>query len=231
METFYLKKVSIVYKVFTFAPQFNKTIVEQAKKNILTRTESLFLKFGFKSITMDDVSRELGISKKTLYQHFVDKNDLVNQCVENHLLDINAVCDSIVYNKELDAIEAMMRITQYMSQMLRNMNPSAMFDLKKYFKSTWDKMEENRRSFIMNGISENFDLGVRKGLYRKDLNKEMIVRLYLHLVSFIIDPDHYDRRDMDITSLHIEIVKYHMRSICTPKGLEILEEKIKHLKK
>jgi hypothetical protein len=101
-----------------------------------------------------------------------------------------------------------------------------MFDLKKYFKGAWDKLEADRRSFIKKVIQDNVLFGIKKGLYRKDLDADIVSRIYIYLVGFLTNPDNYDKEEMDIKVMHLEIVKYHLRSICTVKGLELLEEKL-----
>jgi TetR/AcrR family transcriptional regulator, cholesterol catabolism regulator len=205
--------------------------MSEIKDKILTGSETLFMRYGFKSITMDDVARELGVSKKTLYQFFADKNDLVNQCVEHYLQNMNRICDFITQTKDRDAITVMLDIAESVNTMIRQVNPSSMFDLKKYFKHSWDKLESDRKGFIRKSLEENFDFGVKKGLYRKDLDRDTIADIYIYLVGMLTDPDHYTGTNMNITNMYLEIMKYHLRSICTPKGHEILEERLKQLKK
>jgi len=198
---------------------------EVVKSKILEEAETLFLKYGFKSITMDDVSRELGISKKTLYQHFTDKQDLVDQCVENHLARISDVCNNAMAERE-DAIDVLLYITHFTSTLLKQVSQSSMYDLKKYFKSAWDKLENNRKEFIYASIRQNLENGIKKGLYRKEIKVEAVARIYVHLVGYLIDPDH-QHSDIDIRDMHMEIIRYHFHAVCTPKGLEILNERIK----
>ncbi|MBP9689364.1 MAG: TetR/AcrR family transcriptional regulator, partial [Bacteroidia bacterium] len=131
--------------------------MSEVKDKILTEAELLFMRYGFKSITMDDVAREIGVSKKTLYQFFADKNDLVNQCVEHYLDTMNNICTNVINNKELDAIEVMIQISEQMSVIIRQVNPSSMFDLKKYFKPSWDKLEADRKSYIKQTVINNLN--------------------------------------------------------------------------
>jgi TetR/AcrR family transcriptional regulator, cholesterol catabolism regulator len=205
--------------------------MSDVKEKILTGAETLFMKYGFKSITMDDVARELGVSKKTLYQFFADKNDLVDQCVDHYLQSINKMCVMISETKDKDAIGVMIGIAESVNEMIRQINPSSMYDLKKYFKPSWDKLEADRQGYIRKSIEENFDLGVKKGLYRKDINKAVILDIYLHLTGMLTDPELFRESKLGISNMYLEIIKYHMRSICTPKGHELLEEKLKQLKK
>ncbi|MFN4973290.1 MAG: TetR/AcrR family transcriptional regulator [Bacteroidota bacterium] len=203
---------------------------QDVKNKILSESQQLFLRYGFKSITMDDISRELGISKKTLYQFFTDKNELVHQCVDHYLHNLNSMCNQITVVKDVDAIEVMLRIAEQVRQMIRQVNPSSLFDLKKYFKPAWDKLEADRRGFIKQLIKENLEHGIKKGLYRKDLDTEITANIYIHLTGLLTDPDNYEHHGMDIRTMQIEIIKYHLRSICTAKGQEMLEEKLSRLK-
>ncbi len=201
----------------------------EIKTKMLHEARTLFLKYGFKSITMDDISRELGASKKTLYQYFKDKQDLVQQCMEHQLADMNGQCDLIRKTSE-DPITAMLDITEFIGSFIRVLTPSAMFDLKKYFKGEWDKLESNRKEYVLQSVTENIESGKKKGLYRKDIDTTATAKIYTTLIKLVTDPDNYEFSDMDLKALHLEIIKYHLRSICTPKGIELLEVKLKQIK-
>jgi AcrR family transcriptional regulator len=203
--------------------------MNDVKENILLSAEMLFLKYGFKSITMDDVARELGISKKTLYQYFVDKNDLVNQCVDHYLLFINNMCNKLTHVPNKDAVSVMIDIAESVNAMLTQLNTSSLFDLKKYYKPIWDKLESERYTCIHQSVKENLEQGIKKGLYRKDLNKFIVIDIYIYLTGMLTNPETYSQ-NVNQSNIYIELVKYHLRSICTPKGLELLEEKLKQLK-
>lgn len=195
------------------------------KEQILKQAEALFMKFGFKSITMDDVARELGVSKKTLYQYFSDKNDLVDQCVTAHLTEMEDCCKS-AHNKNQNAVEKMVEITQMLSESIRQVNPSAMFDLKKYFKPSWDKLDTHRRSFVHEYTVANIKQGKKEGIYHQDIDANHISLIYIHLINLLTDPDNFPN-NLDYSQMHIELVSYHMRSVCNQKGLEILKTKLK----
>ncbi|MFN4993851.1 MAG: TetR/AcrR family transcriptional regulator [Bacteroidota bacterium] len=202
---------------------------QEIKIKILLEAKMLFMRYGFKSITMDDISRELGVSKKTLYQHFEDKYDLVDRCVDHQIIDMNCNCDELMEHSE-DPISAMLSISDFIGNAIRILNPSAMFDLKKYFKPAWDKLQANRKNHIYNLVIKNLENGRKKGLYRKEIDPEITCRIFVYLIGFITDPEHYDRQEMDFKTLHLEMTKYHLRAICTPKGIELLEEKLTHRK-
>ncbi|MEI6594827.1 MAG: TetR/AcrR family transcriptional regulator [Bacteroidota bacterium] len=197
------------------------------KIKILREAETLFMKYGFKSITMDDVARELGISKKTLYLYFEDKNDLVDQTMLQHLEDQKVSCQNIETLK-LDPISYMLNISDSVSTQLRQINPGVLYDLKKYFKSSWDKFVEFKTNFVYQNVLNNLETGQSKGYYQKDIDVKLIASLYVHLIDFLVSPTGFQNEHKTFRELHFEIMKYHLRAICTEKGLKILNEKIKN---
>jgi TetR/AcrR family transcriptional regulator, cholesterol catabolism regulator len=201
--------------------------MDEIKHKILQSAENLFMRYGFKSITMDDVSRELGISKKTLYQYFTDKHDLVSNCITNHLNNTNCSCNNII-NENDDAIDAMVKITEFVGNQLKSINPSALYDLKKYFRESWDLLDKNMKSFVYDNIKKNIEQGQKKGYYRKDLKIDIVAAIYVHLINLVIDPE-FVGKGQDTRALHLEIIKYHIHAICTAKGQEFFAEKSKHL--
>ena len=201
---------------------------QDIKVKILQQAETLFIKFGFKSITMDDISRELGISKKTLYQYFEDKNDLVSQAMKQYLEDQKETCKGLDTQK-FDPITYMLNITDSVSNQLRQLTPGVIYDLKKYFKPTWDSFVEFKTSFVYENVLKNLETGQSKGFYHKDIDVKLIANLYVHLIDFLVTPE-IQHTHKNFKELHFEIMKYHLRGICTEKGLKILNEKLKENK-
>ena len=197
---------------------------EDIKNKILLGSESLFLKYGFKSITMDDIARELGISKKTLYQFFDDKNSLVDQTVIRHIIQEECVCNELL-NKVDNPIDYMLQITDSFGDIKKQINQSILFDLKKYFKGTWDKLNDFRIDFVYKQVLQNLEKGKEQGYYSGDLNEKLISRFYIHLVDFMMNPDNYHDENLDFKTVHKEMMKYHLRAICTEKGLKYLNKK------
>ncbi len=196
---------------------------EEMKNKILKGAEGLFLKYGFKSITMDDIARELGISKKTLYQFFEDKTSLVDQTVVRHIGEEERECLKICQETE-NPVEFMLLITDTFSDLKKQINQSILFDLKKYFKATWEKLNHFRIEFIYNQVLENIINGKLKGYYHQDLDDTLTAKFYIHLVDFMMNPDYYLSDNFDFKTVHSEMMRYHLRSICTEKGMEILKQ-------
>lgn len=196
---------------------------EEVKHKILIGAESLFLKYGFRSITMDDIARELGISKKTLYQFFEDKGDLVKQAVMRHLNQEEFACKQMT-GEINNPVDFMLQITESFSEIKKQLNPGVLYDLKKYFKDTWDLLNSFRLNFIYNQVLTNLKAGKAQGYYHEDLNESLTARFYIQLVDFMINPDNFGHEAVDFKEVHHEMMRYHLRSICTEKGMKLLRK-------
>ena len=197
-------------------------------KNILVKVRELYTKYGIKSITMDDVARELGISKKTLYQYVADKEDLVGKFIDNEILlrkEEICKCFRIGFN----AIEELFEISLFMNKLIRNQNTATEYDLKKYYPGQYHKTVTARREGIYNYITANLKKGIKEGLYRAEMNTEIISKLYLWRSENIHFGELFTLEEFTSGKLFIELLNYHIRGIATIKGIDILENKIKEL--
>jgi len=195
----------------------------EAKDKILLGVEALFMKYGFKSITMDDIARELGVSKKTLYQFFEDKNDLVNQTIEAHINFDKLHCIKIK-ESGIDSIEFLFEMSKSLTENHRKVNVAVLFDLRKYFKPAWEKLEQFKSDFIRQQMIMNIEDGKEQGIYRLDVNTELMARLYVHSIEFMLKPELYQDISTDFYFIHQEMIKYFLRGICSEKGMKKLNK-------
>jgi AcrR family transcriptional regulator len=190
----------------------------------------LYMKYGIKSVTMDDVARELGISKKTLYQYVIDKNDLVGKFIDLEIdIRTKEIYDCI--KTGFNAIEELFELTTFMIRITREHNPATEYDLKKYYPVHYQKIIETRRTGIFNFILQNLKKGQNEGLYRDDLNEEIIAKLYLARSESIHLNDLYSIEEFTSSEIQTELLRYHIRGIASEKGIIALENKIKDLEK
>jgi len=198
-------------------------------KNMLSKVRELYLKYGIKSITMDDVAHELGISKKTLYQYVTDKDDLVGKFIDNEIArrqEEICKCFRIGFN----AIEELFEITIYMNKVMKVQNSATEYDLKKYYPAHFEKAIKARREGIYNYILVNLKKGINEDLYRKELNKEIIAKLYLWRSENAHLDELFTVEEFTSEKLFVELLTYHVRGIATEKGILVLERKIKEMK-
>ncbi|HLP33433.1 MAG TPA: TetR/AcrR family transcriptional regulator [Bacteroidia bacterium] len=196
------------------------------EEKIISTAKGMFMRYGIKSITMDDVARELAISKKTLYQYCTDKNDLVQKVFTRHIEQVSKEC-SVACIDVSNPIEQLLKLSVMRAEDLNNMHPALLYDLKKYYPEQWQELDKYKNEFIFGMIWKNLEQGKATGLYREDINHEIVARFYVYLVDTVLDVDGLMRKKYDGKILHHEMVTYHLRAICTKKGLDYLNKKIK----
>ena len=186
------------------------------------------MKYGIKSITMDDVAMELGISKKTLYQFVTDKDDLVGKFIDNEMaVRQEEICKC--FGEGFNAIEELFEISIFMNKLVRDQNPATEHDLKKYYPQHFQKTIKARREGIYNYILLNLKKGKKEGLYRKDMNIEIIAKLYLSRTENNQLNELFKVEEFTSLKPFIEVLTYHIRGIATEKGILVLEKKVKEL--
>jgi AcrR family transcriptional regulator len=198
-------------------------------KNILTKVRLLFMKYGIKSITMDDVAREMGISKKTLYQYVENKNDLLNKVLDMEIEESECHLEDID-RENVNAIESLFIVLNFLNQITKEYSPSAIYDLKKYYPDLYNKMNLLRRDKIYNRVIRNLKKGIDEGLYRNDINEQLIAKMQVERMEKAIDSDYLSIDELSTPDIFLEIFKYHIRGIATEKGLLELDKEIKKLK-
>jgi hypothetical protein len=175
---------------------------------------------------MDDLARELGMSKKTIYQHFNDKRELINVVFDSHLDQDKQACEHFFMNAK-NAIQQLMDISGYVHNSLKGMNPAVMYDIKKYYPNCWNKFQNFTREFIFRNVKSNLINGQKQGLYRKNFNEDVIASIYICLVQNMVQPGFMVENTLEIPKIQSEAIRYHLHSICTPKGLTYLNEHLK----
>ncbi|HMQ45928.1 MAG TPA: TetR/AcrR family transcriptional regulator [Saprospiraceae bacterium] len=195
------------------------------KQQILEKSFDLFMRYGIKSITMDDIAKELGISKKTLYQYVENKTDLIEQIFHRHIDEEKQAIDAIRQHSS-DAIDEMLGIAKHVINELRTVSANVLYDLQKYYPPTWAMMEGLQKKHIFTVIKENLERGIRQGLYRANLNADIIAKLYVGKAMLLIDDDFFPLQNYNISDLYREYIYYHIHGIASAKGQQLLE---KHL--
>jgi AcrR family transcriptional regulator len=195
---------------------------------IFDKVVALFLKYGIKSVTMDDIARELGISKKTLYQCVNDKDVLVEKIIEYESAKQISIINAIK-EKELNAIEEHIEVNRLVDEALREFSPAIEFDLKKYYPMFYKKINTIKLENIKSMVIFNIKKGKQEGLYREDIDEEIIARIVAARVLGSINENLFTLDQY--TSIHYrkELLNYHIRGIATPKGVKVLEELLKKI--
>lgn len=195
------------------------------QEEFLQNVTELFMRYGIKSLTMDEIARQLGISKKTIYQHVSDKKDLVLKCVQLAITDEECIlCD--VQEQKGNAIDILLEINKRVSEKIQNVQPSVMYDIERYYPDAYKIMQKHKQDFIFNMVKENMELGINEGLYRKNLIPEIIASSYIAMTNQLFNPDPLNPPAHDFKTLHREIARYHIRGIASEAGRKYLKEKL-----
>ena len=175
-------------------------------------------------MTMDEVARQLGISKKTLYQYVDNKKDLVKKMMELH---IN--CEQCSLEETLkkcdNAIDEIMAMTKEVSSQMKEMHPSILFDMRKYHPEAFQILVNHKDKFVRKSIHTNLENGVKEGFYRTNLNTEIVTELYLSMMLSIMNPENTPSKEINLHEVHGEMMRYHIRGIASSKGREYLKQK------
>jgi AcrR family transcriptional regulator len=202
----------------------------EALTKILSAAVELFGQYGFKTITMDDISRRAGISKKTLYQHFANKDEVVKETLlwyKNHL---DGQCRAIMKDTE-NAIEAMVRIKATMDHSYKQTNPMAIMELQRYYPEGYKAFRESLLTQDVVAVKENLEQGIKEGLYRENLNVDLVAKFHLEASLLLMQPNLMVNEREDLKAVNHEITELFLYGIMTPKGEKLYHKyKEKYLK-
>lgn len=199
--------------------------MESKEENIIAQVRQMYLKYGIKSVTMDDVARELGISKKTLYLHFKDKNDLVLKSMECQI-DIDKASVNAIKDLKLNAIDELLEIASNVALTLKSIQPAVIFDIQKYYPQVWQLQMEYRQNFVVQTIIDNIKKGVEEGLYRPNFTPEIIAKFFAVKIENMFDDKIFPTAKFDLANVYMEYISYHLMGICNQKGADYIVENI-----
>ena len=193
------------------------------KESILIKSSDMFLTHGFKSVTMDEIASEMGISKKTIYQHFSNKNSLV-EAVSLYLFEtISCGIDSI-YELDKNPIEELFLIKDFVLKYLKDENALPIYQLQKYYSKIHKSLMAKQFEKMDDCVIGNINKGIAQGLFRTDLNVDLIVRFYFARMTSLKDVELFDPAKFGSKLLQNTYLEYHLRGISTEKGIQKLEE-------
>lgn len=192
------------------------------EKEILVQTKELFFRLGVRSVTMDDIARELSISKKTLYLHFNNKEDIVEKVMKMHVAYEKEKIEEILHASE-NSIDFTISLIKNVLSNMRNLHPSAIFDIQKYYPKVWKQFQEFKNDFIYNCTLQNLEKGVAEGYYRKDINPDIIARIYINTIDFVVSPFSFPSTKYNFTQVYLEYITYHIRGVVSEKGYQYLK--------
>ena len=203
-----------------------RTEIMEAKERILLKAKVLFYRYGIRSVSMDDIAVQLGMSKKTLYQYYTDKDELVNAVFDISLHSNQAQC--LQSREKCDnAIHEIFLSFDMLSDMLLNMNPSVLFDMQKYHPSAFKKYLTFKNDFLYKVIRSNLEQGIAEEVYRPDVDVDVLTRYRLYSVMLSFNPEVFPDNRANMLHIEEQLIEHFMYGLATAKGVKLIQ-KYKH---
>ena len=197
-------------------------------ERILNSALALYSKYGIKSITLDDLCRELGISKKTLYQHIDDKNDLIRKVID-YEISLQQKSMEKMFQSEINAIDELIYVNRMIHENQSIHNPTFYYDLKKYYPVVYAEWLEYKREKMFKMIHRNLEKGISEGLYRKELDSTVISKLHMSRTESMHTSEIIDEKELSTSRFINEVFSYHIHGICNENGLAYYYQKKKQI--
>jgi AcrR family transcriptional regulator len=198
--------------------------MESSLVEILERVRDLFFKYGVRSMSMDDISHEVGISRKKLHNYFISKKDLVKKLLDLEREHFEIIFNTDKFDGEVNAIDILLMVSKEVSNKFTDISPSMTFDLKKYYPDIYHKHVEERIEFVFEKIRINLEKGINQGVYRDDLSVELVSRLYIRRLIDLHNPEFFPADKFSFQTLFDVMFDNFIRGIANEKGIEYYEK-------
>lgn len=193
----------------------------EMKERIQQKANDLFRRYGVKSITMDEIATQLGASKKTIYQYFSDKDDLVEAVVKETIAFSQNTCDQ---NRDhsRDAIDELFQAMDLVQQIFSGMNPAMMYDLEKFHPQSYRIFLDHKNKYLFEAIKTNLRRGIAEELYRPEINIDIIAKFRLEGMMIAFNQDVYPASRFNLIELHTAIIEHFLFGVASLKGYKLI---------
>lgn len=197
--------------------------IEENRQKIIAGAQELFMKFGIRSVSMDDIARHLGMSKKTIYQFFADKDEVVLEVTKLHecLWEEKSIHFA---NISANAIEELLRFSVLFRDQMRQMNPNLMFDMFKYHRSAWQEWVSYKGRVIKKKISDTLHRGIREGYFRTDLNVDILATFRVEQVEMAFNDSIFPHGTFRLEEVQMQLFDHFLHGCLSRKGFDLYDE-------
>ena len=193
------------------------------KQKIVSNARKLFLTQGIKCVTMEDIARHLGISKKTLYQHVDNKEHLIGILLKAHVTEEDRIIHEI-RAQSTDAIDEMLKIGKYVLEVLRALPAQTIRDIQKYYARMFADWDEIHRENVYSTVRANLERGKTQGLYRSNLDSDVLARIYVESIAKIVDETLFPPEKYHPGDLYEHFLRYHLNGVVSQAGYAQLQK-------
>jgi TetR/AcrR family transcriptional regulator, cholesterol catabolism regulator len=201
----------------------------EVKDRILDKANALFRRYGIKSITMDEIASQLGISKKTIYQYFADKEELISSVMDQKIKESQENCLFGIRHAE-NAIHEEFLVQDKVLEHLDDLNPVALHDLEKFHPSVHEKFVHHKNDFMMEMVENNLRRGIREGLYRPEIRVNILSRFRMDSIYRSLSADFLPGSSVGLGELHQELFLHYLFGIASPEGYKLIRQYLEERK-
>jgi TetR/AcrR family transcriptional regulator, cholesterol catabolism regulator len=194
--------------------------VNEIAERIKQKAHGLFMQYGLRSVSMDDIATGLGMSKKTIYQYYADKDALVDEVISATFEHDQACCERDRDESE-NAVHEIFLAIEFIVEMFKTMNPSVLYDLQKFHTSSFTRFVKHKDTFLYGMIYDNLKRGIKEELYRADINAEVLARFRVESMMLPFQPEFKNKLKENIAVIEEEITLHYLFGLVTPKGYKL----------
>ncbi len=187
------------------------------EQRITEKAQELFFRYGLKNVTMDDIASKLGMSKKTIYQYYTDKDALIDAVVQREIDNDIIECAGHKLTAE-NAVHEVFLALDMMQEMMSTMNPVIIFEMQKYYPAAFKKMNDHKNKFLYKVIKENIEKGIKEELYRGDINADILTKFRIESIFIAFNPELFPPNKYTLFQIETEMMEHFLHGICTAKG-------------
>jgi AcrR family transcriptional regulator len=193
------------------------------KERILLKAEELFMQYGIRSVSMDDIANNLGMSKKTLYQYFADKDELVDAVVDGHIKEIQGDCVDCRKDAR-DAVHEIFILMERVMEEFSNMNPMLLHDLEKFHFRAYQRFRDHKDKFLLQVIRNNIEWGVKEELYRPDINIDVMSKFRIESMMIAFNVSVFPPGKYNLATTSELIIEHFVYGLATVKGHKLIQK-------
>ena len=191
------------------------------KDRIKQKADELFRKYGIRSVTMDEIANQLGVSKKTIYHSFSDKNELVDEVIVDMLKFNKECCQSYKIGSQ-NAVHEIFMALDMLQVIFGNMNPSILHDIERNYPVTYKKFIEYKYKFLYELVKDNMIRGMDEGLYRPEINIDFVAKIRLETMMLPFDEQLFPKNKFSMVFLHQQLIEFFLFGIASLKGYKLI---------
>ena len=193
------------------------------EEKIIKGAEELFFKYGIRSVTMDDIAKHLGMSKKTIYQYYKEKDEIVHKLMMAHIKQDECTFSECAQKAE-NIVAEVFSMMKNIHEIFSKVNPQLFYELQKHYPQTWKLFKEFKEEFILKMVEQSLIKGIKEGHVRSDINVKILSRLRMEQIELAMDPSAFPPDKFKILDVQLTVVEHFLYGICTLKGHKLINK-------